>query len=475
MIIEDLIQQIRLENSDNAFCEAKKALGGFPENVVESICAFANTPKGGVVIFGLDESEKFKATGVYDVADCQKRLAAIARDSLIPNVTILTEVTPFEEKQLVVATVVEASESIKPVKVKKTGIAYIRQYDGDYQLSKLEEQLFIANRGPSLFDSITVDGASFADLDDVLVRNYITTRKQNNIVLNKMDDDEILLRTGIVTSDKQITTAGLLALGKYPQQFITNYAIQASVQIGDDDNIRAIDPAFITGPIATILETTLDWVLRNAGTYLANLPDGNVRSVPKFPEVACRELISNALIHRDLNPISLSTPISLIIKDGELVISNPGGLYGITVDTLGKTASQSRNEKLSEICQNIATQGGDKVIERLGTGIPNIRKSLRDAGLSEAFFYDQGIRFTVKLSNKSLSHSATIPRKANKNNILVLDALSHGELSRAEIEEITGLSKDQVRRSLNKLLNNGEIVREGNITSPNSKYAKVVS
>ncbi|MDR0854714.1 MAG: putative DNA binding domain-containing protein [Clostridiales Family XIII bacterium] len=470
MIIEDLIQQIRLENSDNAFCEAKKALGGFPENVVESICAFANTPKGGVAIFGLDEAEKFKTTGVYDVADCQKRLAAIARDSLIPNVTILTEVKPFEEKQLVVATVVEASESIKPVKVKKTGVAYIRQYDGDYQLSKLEEQLFIANRGPSLFDLIIVDGASITDLDDTLVRNYITTRKQNNIVLNKMDDDEILLRTGIVTSDKQITTAGLLALGTYPQQFITNYAIQASVQIGDDDNIRAIDPVFITGPIATILETALDWVLRNAGTYLENLPDGNVRSVPNFPEVACRELISNALIHRDLNPISLSTPISLIIKDGELVISNPGGLYGVTVDTLGKTAPQSRNEKLSEICQNITTQGGDKVVERLGTGIPNIRKSLKEAGLPDAFFYDQGIRFTAKLTNKSLSHTAAIPRKASSNYDLILVALSKGELSRAEIEKITGLTKDKVRRSLKALMDSGKVVRNGKVNSPTSKY-----
>ena len=51
-----------------------------------------------------------------------------------------------------------------------------------------------------------------------------------------------------------------------------------------------------------------------------------------WPLEAVRELISNALIHRDLSPRGL-TESSLIRLDSErLVVKNPGGLYGLTVE-----------------------------------------------------------------------------------------------------------------------------------------------
>ena len=49
-------------------------------------------------------------------------------------------------------------------------------YDGDFQLSHLEEQAFIAARRPPMFDGALVEGAVFSDLDPELVGSYVQSR-----------------------------------------------------------------------------------------------------------------------------------------------------------------------------------------------------------------------------------------------------------------------------------------------------------
>ena len=69
---------------------------------------------------------------------------------------------------MVYATVRETDPSAKPCRT-AAGKAYIRGFDGDYELSSIEEQAFLAQRTQPMFDREAVDGASFADLDDKLV------------------------------------------------------------------------------------------------------------------------------------------------------------------------------------------------------------------------------------------------------------------------------------------------------------------
>ncbi len=55
-----------------------------------------------------------------------------------------------------------------------------------------------------------------------------------------------------------------------------------------------------------------------------------------YPPVAFRELIANALIHRDLDVWSAGLAIEVRLRRDRLVIANPGGLYGINVERLGR-------------------------------------------------------------------------------------------------------------------------------------------
>lgn len=400
-----LIATLREEGSDTTSVEAKAATGGFPGDLARTVSAFSNTPGGGTLILGLDEHDGFAARTVYDPVDAQTRLASIARKALDPPARIDVSTHLVESARLVVCEVFEAPASLKPSRVTSNGKAYLRAYDGDYEMSELEAQAFIANRDHPRFDRQAVPGASANDLDADLLAIYRETCRGSSTSLSQFDDDELLLRTGVITAEGSPTLAGLLALGVYPQQYVPNLVIQASVAArpGDPPGTRASDARKFDGPLPVMLDEAARWVQRNTRTRVRFGDDGHGRDEPEYPAAAVRELISNALVHRDLGPHAMPYPISLVLEPNQLVIANPGGLWGITVDRLGRErVSSARNDSLLRIAQNVRTTEGRRLVEALASGIPAVLESLAAAGMVPPAFHDQGIRFTVRVPNHAL-------------------------------------------------------------------------
>jgi len=471
--LQTALSQLRAEQSDNQFYEAKAATGGMPQSIRETMSAFANTPGGGVIIFGIDEASDFSIVGVYDAKKCQQSLASIARKEfsapIVINITLLT----VESYQVIWAEISEADKSLKPVSIKSTGKSYIRLYDGDYELSEQEKQMFVANRGFSHFDEETLPDSSIADLDEQLTELYISRRKIHSSALSKLKDEEILFRTGVTNREGELTVAGAVALGKYPQQFLPNYSIKVSVRKKSHaPNVRAVNVASIDGPIPTILDETLKWAAANTDELTLNAEGGHVYTVHEYPLSSVRELISNALIHRDLNPVSMFQGITLTIEDGRMIISNPGGLYGISVRELGRTGSRTRNARLAEICQYVVAQDGQNVLEKLGSGIPKVLEELSSFRMPPPRFIDGGIYFTVILRSLEYSKSAISieGQQSAGNQGTVLSSLKDGALSRKEIELATGLSEAKVRYALLKLMEQGQVQKIGQKTSASTKY-----
>ncbi|GGZ55912.1 MULTISPECIES: ATP-binding protein [Streptomyces rochei group] len=414
-----VIADLRSEGSDFAEVEVKRAADGFPQSVAPTISAFANTPGGGTLIFGLDESDNFSSVGVYDPAACKAALASLSRNGIEPAVNPLMWDFEFEGKPIVAAQVDELASSVKPCRVKGTGKAYLRAYDGDYELSQLEEQAFIANRDTPRFDQVVAGDSSKEDLDGTLVESYVENCRATSPALARFDRDEILFRTGVVAGpDRRPTVAGLLALGVYPQQFFPNLVIQASVVPGPNDppGTRAVDAKRFDGPIPLMLEQALSWVQRNTRTRVRFGYDGHGRDESEYPVEAVRELLSNALIHRDLGPYALGEAITLKIDNRQLILSNPGGLWGLSVDRLGLTGvTSARNGYLVRICQNVRYSRGQRVVEALASGIPTVLRSLQEAGMVPPRFHDQGVRFTVRVPNHTLLAPADLEWLASLN------------------------------------------------------------
>ncbi|MEV1202446.1 ATP-binding protein [Microbispora rosea] len=462
--VSHLVDELRAAGGDTTALEVKSAAGGLPESLTPTLSALANLPGGGTIILRLDERFGFRPVPLPNAQSLKQGLAAKAR-SFTPPVRLTLDDGIAYGAPVIVARVHECDKSAKPCRVTATGASYLRGYDGDFRLSDIEEQAFIAARRAPMFDRTLVEGATAADLDPELVKAFIeAARERDQQGLGRfVREDELLCRAGVTAVDGRPTVAGLLALGTHPQQWFPRYAIQISADPlpGDPPGSRARNQAVLTGPIPRMLDAAMEWARRTFDTAIVAGPDGTVRDLPVYPLVAFRELVANALIHRDLDHWSAGMAVEIRLRRDRLVIANPGGLYGITVDRLGKEAvTSARNARLVAICQNARSPfSGGRVIEALASGIPTVGAALEEARLPPAHYIDAGIRFVAILHRPVVPTAAADPLNATESR--VLDALTQGALTVAQLVDMLDLTAPNIRKALRGLREHGYVRQHG--------------
>ena len=174
-----LVAGLRRTGGDVTSIEVKAAGGGLPESLAPTLSALANLPGGGTVILGLDERTGFRPVHLSDPQALKQGLAAKAR-GLVPPVRLEIEDGTVDGSPVVVAQVSECDRSAKPCRVASTGKSYIRGYDGDFMLSAVEEQAFLAARKPPMFDRLPVEDATENDLDTALVESFAASIRRND-------------------------------------------------------------------------------------------------------------------------------------------------------------------------------------------------------------------------------------------------------------------------------------------------------
>jgi ATP-dependent DNA helicase RecG len=416
-------------------------------------------------VLGLDEAEGFQPVRLKNKQALKQALGAKAR-TFIPPVQLTIEDAVVDNTPVIAAFVHECDPSVKPCRFARSGKAYLRSYDGDYELSALEEQAFLVARKPPHFDRQAVDGATVGDLDSNLLAAWEeTVRTRSPLGLGRFDHDELIRRAGVVNAAGVPTVAGILALGRYPQQFFPRYVIQAAVGPRPDDppGTRVRNVVTIDGPIPLMLTSALEWARRSFGSRIVDDTQGMVRDVPDYPLTAFRELIVNSLIHRDLDSWSDGLAVEVRLSNDQLMITNPGGLYGITVDRLGQDhVTSARNARLVSLCQDIRTPGdGTRVIEALASGLPKVTTELANVGLPRARYFDAGIRFTVLLRRLPATpqhlSTPTLP-PPNTNLAAVYEALAAGSQTAHNLAKTLALSETSVRTALTALRNQYNLV-----------------
>lgn len=111
-----------------------------------------------------------------------------------------------------------------------------------------------------------------------------------------------------------------------------------------------------------------------------------------------RELLLNALIHRDYSFHTENAPIALRVFSNRLKIENPGGSYGrMTLDLLGQVSADTRNPFIAMGMEVLAQA------ENRFSGIPTIRRLMKEAELPfPRFETDRGV-FKGTLYNRKES------------------------------------------------------------------------
>jgi len=128
------------------------------------------------------------------------------------------------------------------------------------------------------------------------------------------------------------------------------------------------------------------------------------------PEVALREAIVNALVHRDYSVGARGTQVQIEMYPDRLLVRSPGGLYGpVAIEELGlRGTSSSRNRALLKILADAPFEDGRTVCENVGSGIFTMRRAMADAGMEPPVFSDNVSTFEVTFPNHPLLDQDTL-------------------------------------------------------------------
>jgi len=469
--LKKIVLRIKNMKTETQNIELKAATKGCPTRLFDTLSSFSNQDEGGVIIFGVDESDDYAIKGVYNPQDLQKKVTEQCKQ-MEPSVRALFTVCEINDKTIVSAEIPGVDISKRPVFYKGVGRikgSYVRVGESDEPMSEYEIYSYEAFRNRTRDDIRVVEGASLKLINKERMNQYLeAVRNERKNLYDNVSESEILEFMGIV-KDNALTLAGLMTFSMYPQAYFPQLCITAvslpgteQGEIGDDGE-RFIDNKRITGAISDMLEEAVEFVRTNSRTKTIIDDNGHRVDKPEYPIKAVREAILNALVHRDYSVHTENVPIRIEMYRDRMEIINSGGLYGkISIDALGKVRPETRNAALANMLELL------NITENRYSGIPTMRKEFANAGLPAPIFSVVHGEFKVVMKNGLFE-------KKGSNEESLLDFCSTPR-TRAEIVAFVGKSKNHVMAHIV-----GPLVKENKLRmtipdkpkSSNQKFVKV--
>ena len=153
------------------------------------------------------------------------------------------------------------------------------------------------------------------------------------------------------------------------------------------------DPDFseqLTGAVIDVSERCLDLIRARRTDRNVLLPTGQQITVADFPDLAVREAIANALVHRDFRRHG---PVFVEHDPETLRITSPGGFVpGVTPGNVLTGEPKARNPVLAEAARAV------RLGERLGVGVDRMYRSMITAGGDPPIFEDRDESVSVRLN-----------------------------------------------------------------------------
>ncbi|MCA9979304.1 MAG: putative DNA binding domain-containing protein, partial [Anaerolineales bacterium] len=339
------------------------------EPLAECLAAFANSA-GGLVVLGLDDHGELVEEVLPE--DAESALHAAMSMCQPPVVGQWQPIPTAVGGVPLIGIRIDRSDDIHSL---DDGRILVRSGRENRPLTGEEVTQLASGRTLGDFEEETVPGATQADFDEEIVREYLAKREARGSSLVG-SRDELLFEIGAITAVGEPTVGGILLFGKNPQAFLPQSgavfvrfpsteprAATGEAGYGRRDEIR--------GPLPRIVERlwNIVWEEMRVGAVVNQLVREDQTEYPTF---AVREAVVNAVCHRDYR--IKGRRIEVRMYTDRLEIISPGGLPGyITLDNLVEE-HYSRNPRLV----NGLYQWG--YIEELGLGIDRMIEEMTQFG-----------------------------------------------------------------------------------------------
>lgn len=270
----------------------------------EAICAFSNdlpnSKKKGYLILGAYDDGTLAGLNVDD--GLLKKISAIrSNGNILPLPIMSVERFEYDDGDLLVA---EISPSLVPP-VRYRGRTFIRIGPRRDIATEAEERILLERRTSYMatFDATPCFGATIKDIDtDFIRREYLLQIIDSDVLAN--DNRDIKEQLAAIhmydLAHECPTNAAMILFGNNPQYYMHGCYVQYVDFAGKDRGSEIVNERQIKGCLCKMLPQLENFV-RDAVVTSRPIPIGMLRekNVLNYPDMALRELLMNACMHRD--------------------------------------------------------------------------------------------------------------------------------------------------------------------------------
>jgi ATP-dependent DNA helicase RecG len=450
---------------ENDHVEFKRSLAEEKE-IIETIGAFLNH-KGGLIIVGYDEKKR-NIVDVNTGAETIQRF--VNKVKLVTNPQVLVGIYEMEykKKNLLIISVID--HPIKPVSV--YGKFYRRRLNSNHLMTPIEiSNLHLISLNSSWDYQIAQD-SSLKDIDMDIVDWFIKTL--NEVKEKKVTESPLkfLEKCEIIRENKP-TFAALLLFPKNPS-FVLDVQIglfEDDITIKKDKNIKK----------SALFE--VDEIMDFITAYITKefIITGKPRREERwqYPLDAIREIVINAVIHRDYQE---GTHTQIKVYRDKIKFWNSGKLPpDLSIETIkaGLSKSRPRNRLIAQTFKELG------LIEKYGAGVKRVIDDFKAYGLDEPDFTEiaggfevivldkvkedqPGKKETAKITQPIIQPTTQITTQMTTQNTTqkILELIGYNpKITRKEMARGIGISEDGIKYNLNKLKEKGIIIRKGTLRS----------
>ena len=419
------------------------------DEMARDVVAFSNL-KGGFLFVGIvDETKEVNETFVYDIKKIFELIKQV-QDRTTPTITLIPHRIRVNGTDLLVLEIPFSTQMHRTSK----GEYLIRNNDGNRPIEPHEIATIQAEKGLIVYDQKTWD-VSGEWMDEgrlQTLRRMIETKNNESPYLDKTDED-LLDSLGMVKEEGgrvKPTTTGILFVGNNKALRELPYYEVKYIHYFSDGTYKPYEYKGNIIEVAQDCFTQLKAEIRQK-EYIFGLFREYVED---YSEIVIRELLVNALAHRDISRQQI-IEIRKYDDGGYLEIESPGRFpEGVTVDNyLRKT--NPRNPNVMDILREIG------LAEKAGSGFDKIFTDLLKKGkqLPEPEETDTSVIFRIKaevssekLIELSLLYENQTGRSLKLDQLFVLsEIVRQGKVKLSELAESPNISSYRLHTILDNL------------------------
>jgi predicted HTH transcriptional regulator len=464
-----------LKQPENRRLEFKESLPS-KSDLAKTIVAFSNDAGGELYIGIKDKPREIVGVKEDDLLLLEEKISNIIHDQCSPFIRPDILFINYEEKHIIKIVIHKGNNP--PYYISNKGIengTYLRIGSTNRQIDKEIIAELERQKNDISYDSEICYQATVSELDLTAFKKLYEEKAKEKLT------DNVLKKLKLVVSEQGNnlpTNALVLLSGDDIRSKVFPYAKIECARFKGIIPGNFIDQKSIDVNIGLQSEQAYQFVLRHISEGTVDYEGVYRKDRWEYPVIAIREVIRNAVIHRDYS--FKGKDIKIAIFDDKIEITSPGTLmHSVNFDDMEAGQSEIRNRILAPVFKKMG------VIEQWGNGLQLIANELKNYPEIEFKWSEPGIAFRVsfiksnytELSEKDAGESSgevreKVREKFGKNSEKIIKyMIEKPEITIPELSEKIGISTRSIEKTISRLKKDGILERVG---STKSGYWKII-